>query len=210
MADLHGLADFCVMDVWTLKRAVDLADVRRSCMVTDRLYAAYGTSKALRLEYTVTDGASAASLTGASVIVYGKRSDDTMVLVSGSVTSNTVSAALSEQFYAVAGEVECFVELTLGEVTMALARLVLTVVETPTDRIIDPGEELSGLAEGLAALECYPETALTEVSVSGVLTIALTDATAGTYLITLADGSAYTLTADGEDITLEEANDDDT
>jgi hypothetical protein len=199
------------MDVWTIERVIDLRDVRRACMVTDRLYAVYGNARALRLLYDMRDGPEKAELTGATVIVYGRRADGLTAIAEGSVNGNRVNALLGEQFFAVQGETLCQVDLAVDGATATIARIALHIQPSAGNLIVDPGEEMPGLAEGLEALENFPDTALTQATVENEVEVRLTDAAANVYTITVANGGVYLLIANGEEITVEEvpANDTD-
>ena len=191
-----------MIDRWTLCRYINLRDAPRALIHIDRIYAALGNDHALQLEYHMDEDGVPADITGADVIVYGKRTDGSTVLSHGNIDGSTVRASLGEQFFAVVGTVECFVTLTKNDVTATVAQLNIIVKDAPTDKIIDPGEEFAGLQEGLDALDDLPDVTITDASVPGVVSVTMTSDRV--WLVSFADGGQFQITANGDDIEVEE------
>lgn len=194
------------MDVWEIGRAVDLKKIETACMYSERLYAQSGSAKALRLSYHVFRGAAEANLAGATVLAYGKRADGQVAVSQGTVSGSSVSATLGEDFFAVTGDVDVSVVLTAGETTCTLAQILIRVTAAPDGAIVDPGEEMPGLAEGLEAIGQLPGLGVTRAEVPGIVAVTIVDAAQNLYRADFADGTAYMLSADGEDVEVWEAD----
>lgn len=193
-----------MIDRWTLCRYINLRDAPRALIHVDRIYAALGNDHALQLEYHMNEDGVPADISGADVIVYGKRKDGSTVLSHGSVDGSTVRASLGEQYFAIVGKVECYVTLTKNDVTVTVAQLNIIVQNAPTEWIIDPGEEFTGLQEGLDALDDLPDVAITDASVPGVVSVTMTGD--GVWLVSFADGDQFQITTNGDDIDVEEVS----
>jgi len=194
------------MDRWTIRRTADLGDIRRAQFLSDRMYAVLGDAHAISWQITVLDGANAADISGSQALCYGRRSDGSTVMADAGVSGNVVSASLPPQFCALPGECVCYLAVTKDGLTLTLARLRLEVLPSAGEVVIDPGEAIPGFDDGLRALDELTDWTLTRAEVENTLAVELTDPDANSYSITFEDGSpALTLTADGEDITVEEA-----
>ena len=190
------------MDRWVISETVDLATGHKTFTSGYSTLAVKGDK--LSIEWTVTlmiDG-EAADVSGCSAMIYGIRPDGSTVLVNGTVNGSVCTATLSQQFMALLGKVECLMTLTntTDHTTITVSHITLDVQQGPTDAIIDPGDILPDISEGLAAIEQLSDYTFTSVTVSGIVSVELTNT--GTYEVTFTDGTSYVLTVDGESITV--------
>lgn len=190
------------MDRWVIAETVDLLTGQRTFTSGYNTLAVTGDKNSIEWEVTLMANGVAADISGSTVIIYGIRPDKTTVLVNGTISGNICTTQLSQQFLALNGRVECLMILTNSNdnSTITVSHITLDVRSGPTDQIIDPGEILPNLSEGLVAIEQLSDFTLTRASVSDYVTVEMTNT--GVYEVTYADGVSHILTANGGSLIL--------
>ena len=132
----------------------------------------------------LTDG-EAADLSGATVTGYFCRYDRHTVIVTGTVSGNTVTFVFPEQLYAIPGMMLAGVRLAVGQqIITLLTRWFDVKAPYDTDQVVDPGEVIPDLAELLEQIVAMEEaTAAAEAA-------AMTADTAAASLISVLPGWA--------------------
>lgn len=109
----------------------------------------YGDKSANIIQATLMRGAVAATLSNATVMLYGVLSDGTTAFRAGTVSGNVVTCELDYTFYAVPGKMDLLVQLSEGTaVTNTPLRITAHVKTGQTGELVSTGEQFS-----LAALQ---------------------------------------------------------
>lgn len=183
------------MDRWIIPQVVDLMTGEISFSGGYEPHAIKGDNLSIEWDVEVRKNGSAANLTGCSCMVYGNRQDKATCIAVGTISDNHVTVQIPQQFLALNGKVQCLMTLTNGTdgTAITISELNLNVCQGPYDAIIDPGETLPNISQGLVAIQELADYVLDSAAVANVVNCVKT--ADNTYRVTYADGTVYNFTA---------------
>lgn len=135
-----------IFDTWLL---TDLQRPLTVALLPGSLFT--GDDRANRINVRVYDGGQAASLAG-TVTAYLIRSDDSTLIITGTLAGDTASITLPEAAYICPGPLDIVIKLT-GQHTATIGACRAYVTRTSTDTIADPDRVIPSLDELLAMVE---------------------------------------------------------
>ena len=130
---------------------------------------------------------------GAGVIGYFIRSDGSTVLLNGEVDQNVVTLTLNESCYAVIGQYNLIIKVTIDDERKAVFWGNGYITRSQTDKIIDPGDVVPSLEELLAQIAAVEAAVKDARAAASAATAAASKIDAMTVTVTGLDaGSAPT------------------
>lgn len=190
------------MDRWLVSQSSDLANGKISITSGQTIHAVRGNALSIEWSVEVLNNGESADISGCSCIAYAVRPDGTTCVASGAISNNVCSVKLPQQFFALAGRVDCLMNLANTDgTTITVGVIQFTVQRGPTDQIVDPGDTYPDLTQGLIALEQLSDYILTNATVTGVVTCAQSETDDDVYEIEYSDGEAYQIECNGSTIT---------
>lgn len=191
------------MDRWLVSQSADLTTGKISISSGQTIHAVRGNALSIEWSVEVLNNGEPADISGCTCLAYAIRADGTTCVIGGSISGSVCTAKLPQQFFALAGHVNCLMNLAHSDgTTITISIIQFDVHRGPTDQIVDPGDVYPDITQGLIALDALSDYTLTSASVTGVVECSRESTNPNTYSVEFDDGDAYSLACDGETITL--------
>jgi hypothetical protein len=143
------------MDRWLVSQSSDLANGKISITSGQTIHAVRGNALSIEWSVEVLNNGESADISGCSCLAYAVRPDGTTCVASGTISNNVCSVKLPQQFFALAGRVDCLMNLANTDgTTITVGVIQFTVQRGPTDQIVDPGDTYPDLTQG-AVIRLY-------------------------------------------------------
>lgn len=125
------------MAVITTSLVCDLQEVVKVTYLSGNLFSQDNQANVINV--TVLDGGQPATISGTVTASIIRQDGGTVAATGGTITDNVVSITLPAAAYTVPGVVSIAVKLTTSGVITTLAAVVVTVYQSSTDTVVDPG-----------------------------------------------------------------------
>lgn len=138
---------------WTIKQAVDLVRGFPDVNVWQEALMIPGDGKAHVWEIEVRNNGQPVDLTGCTVNAWFARDDGNAVYLVGQVSGNVASVTLSQECYAIAGQLRGVLKIAKGGEVMSACESFFTVREPLPSQYVDPGQMIPSIDELLGRVE---------------------------------------------------------
>jgi hypothetical protein len=176
------------MDTMKINQTLDLSkpdEVRGR-----EIMAAYGDRAAHVWRVVVLNDGAAANLSGAAASAEFLRSDGNTVLLTGSIDGNVASVTLSQEVYAVAGDVRAAFRLTTGDAKQTVIHCLIHVIRDASEDVTVPGAVIPSIGDVLAMVDNANTATSAANAAAGTATTAAGTATTAAGTATTAAGAA--------------------
>lgn len=159
------------MDNWIIGQVVDLQGGLHGLHVWHEALLFPGDNLGHTWQVKVLSGGKPVDMTGFSVQGNFLRADGNTVPVFGSVSGDTVSVTLTQECYAVPGDLQAFLTVSRSGRKFEISAMTLYVGAGPSDSYVNPGNVIPNLSELLAAVaELQEATAQATAQLAAVKT----------------------------------------
>lgn len=194
------------MDKWSIHSVSDLKTGLVQFDNRGPIHAVKGDALSIEWKCDVLNNGVPADISSYTCTVYANRPDKASALTSATISGNQITAVLPNSFFAIVGKVHVMMILASSGsgVAMTVSEMDFNVSQGPYDRIIDPGEVVPGIQEGLIAIRQMSQFIVPDAYCDDVVQCETNTDEQHSYTVTYEDGASFGVYAYDSEVQIEE------